>query len=129
MENKDMVEGEIPELSVTCKGCALMLAMRCYEKHWWFHIVRDPLVWGMKFLAWVHGIRADRYLVTKRVCKGCLRFTKAELEQKSPTFNFLNRFIGPWFKDVRGGIISEEDKKEARKLAEEAMENGPIIKI
>ncbi len=107
---------------IVCKGCALMLAIKCYEKNWWFHIVRDPLVWGMRFLGWVNGIDAYKHPVKKSECKGCIRFLKAELEQKSKTFNFLNQFIGPRFANYRNGMLSDEDIKAAKVYAEEAMQ-------
>ncbi|MDR1938149.1 MAG: hypothetical protein LBQ73_06610 [Tannerellaceae bacterium] len=106
---------------VQCHGCALMLAMRCYEKHWWFHLVRDPLVWGMYFLAFSHGIDAKKHVVRKTFCKGCIRFMKAELEMKSPTFNFLNRFIGPWFAHTRNNMLTKKEMEEAKRFAQEAM--------
>ncbi len=105
---------------IICKGCALMLAMKCYEKHWWFHIVRDPLVWGMRFLGWVNRIDAYKHPVKKSECKGCLRFLKAELEEKSPTFNFLNSFIGPKFQKLRNNMLSQEELEEAKKIANDA---------
>ncbi len=106
---------------IVCKGCALMLAMKCYEQHWWFHIVRDPLVWGMRFLGWVNHIDAYKHPVKKSECKGCIRFLKAELEQKSPTFNFLNKFIGPRFANLRNGMLTKEDITKAKLIATEAM--------
>ncbi len=113
MSNKDLKP-------IVCKGCALMLAMKCYEQHWWFHIMRDPLVWGMRFLGWINHIDAYKHPVKKSECKGCIRFLKAELEQKSSTFNFLNKFIGPRFANLRNGMLSEEDLKEAKKIAAES---------
>ncbi len=106
---------------IVCKGCALMLAIKCYEKHWWFHIVRDPLVGGMRFLGWVNGIDAYKHPVKKSECKGCIRFLKAELEQKSKTFNYLNQYIGPRFSNIRNNMLSEEELKAAKDFATEAM--------
>ncbi len=110
------------ELSpIVCKNCALMLAMSCYEKHWWFKLIREPLIWGMRYLAWWNKIDINKHGVRKTGCKNCIRFMKAELEEKSPTFNFLNRFIGPWFGDMRNGMLTEEEKAEAKRIAQEAM--------
>lgn len=108
---------------IVCKMCALYLMDKCYKKHWWFHLVRDPLVWGMKYLAWCNGIDARKHGVRKTRCKGCIRFMKEELMQKSPTFNFLNKYIGPRFQNIRNPMLNEEDVTEGKKLAKEAMED------
>ena len=54
-----------PELfPVVCKNCVLFLIKQCYGKHWWFRLVREPLVWGMRILAWWNGLMpgAMRYV-------------------------------------------------------------------
>jgi hypothetical protein len=98
-----------------------MLAMRCNERRWWFPLLRTPLVLGMKWLAFCNGIDAYKYSVKNPACKGCLRFIKTELELKSPTFNLLNRFIGPWFMGIRGNIVTKDDMEDAKRFAQEAM--------
>ncbi|KAA6344548.1 hypothetical protein EZS27_007818 [termite gut metagenome] len=121
MNNKQLQDNSIVvDAPVLCRGCAELLAQKCYQKHWYFHLVRDPLVWGMQFLAWCNGIDAKKQVVRKTYCKGCIRFMKTGLEEKSATFKFLNRFIGPWFGDFRNGMLTEEDKKEARQRAMDA---------
>jgi|WetSurMetagenome_2_1015567.scaffolds.fasta_scaffold15957_4 hypothetical protein len=104
---------------IECKICGIYMVEKCYKKHWWFHIVRDPLVWGMKYLAWCNGIDAKKYSVCQTRCKGCIRFIKAELTEKSPTFNFLNTFIGPWFSNIRNPMLTDDDINDAKRLADE----------
>lgn len=121
MKNKE--EKPVALSPFVCKGCSLMLSMRCYERHWWFRLVREPLVAGMRILAWWNRIDVSKHGVRKSGCKNCIRFMKEELKQKSSTFNFLNRFIGPWFSDYRNTMLTPEDKKEAKRIAEEAMKD------
>lgn len=111
------------ELSpVVCKNCALFLIRQVYEKHWWFRVVREPLVLGMRILAWWNGIDARTHGVANKECHGCVRFMKAELEEKSPTFRFLNDRIGPWFGTKRNSMLSQEELDEAKRRAREMME-------
>lgn len=104
----------------TCRGCALMLAMKCYEIHWWFRLVREPLVLGMRFLAMVNRIDVNGVAFRGGRCKGCIRFLKSELSQKSRTFNLLNSFIGPRFSRLRNGMLPPEILVEAKAYAAKA---------
>ena len=113
------------ELSpVVCKNCALLLIRRCYGKHWWFRAVREPLVCGMRVLAWWNGIDARSHGVRNPECRGCVRFMKAELEEKSPSFNLLNKYMGPRFKSVRDSMLTKKDFDEAKRRAQEMMGPG-----
>ena len=111
------------ELSpVVCKNCVILLIRRCYGKHWWFRSVREPLVWGMRILAWWNGIDARRHAVSNPECHGCVRFMKAELEEKSPAFRILNGRIGPWFRTMRDSMLTQAELDEAKRYAREMME-------
>jgi hypothetical protein len=98
-----------------------MLARIVYQRHWWFTLVREPLVLGMRLLAAWHHIDARRYAVRNSACTGCIRFMKAELEEKSPTFRFLNDRIGDRFTTLRNARLTREELDEARGFAREAM--------
>jgi len=110
---------------VVCKNCALLLIRRCYARHWWFRLIREPLVWGMRILAWRSGIDARTHVVRNPECHGCVRFMKAELEEKSPTFIFLNRYVGPRFKALRDSMLAREDFDEAKRRAREMTNPNP----
>lgn len=101
-----------------CRGCAILLIEKCYKRHWWFHVIRDPLVWGMRFLGWCNGIDAYAQPVRKSYCKGCVRFLKNGLEEKSATFRFFNRIIAPRFGKLRNSMVTDDDMKAAKKRAE-----------
>lgn len=107
--------------SVVCKNCALMLARLVYRRHWWFPLLREPLIMGMRILAWRHCIDARRHKVRDPACSGCIRFMKAELEKKSPTFCFLNNLIGDHFSKLRNTLLTQEELDVAKRIAKEAM--------
>lgn len=111
---------EIPLSEVSCKNCALMLARIVYRRHWWFPLVREPLVLGMHLIAWWHRIDPARYPVRNPECSGCLRFIKTELEEKSPTFRFLNGVVGEPFSRLRNARLSQEELDEAKRFAKVA---------
>lgn len=111
-----------PQLAaIICKNCALMLARLVCRRHWWFPLVREPLLLGMRMLAWRHGIDARRHEVGNPECRGCIRFMKAELEEKSPAFRFLNDRIGKKFSNLRDTRLSQAERDEAQQFARKAM--------
>lgn len=111
-------QGSKPE----CPICAIFLIRRSYGKRWWFRLLREPLVWGMRLIAWMDGLNDWKQKGRNADCKGCVRYLKNELEEKSPLFRFLNKFIGPYFKDLRDSALGQEEFGEAKRLAREAME-------
>ena len=98
-----------------------MLARIVRGRHWWFPLVREPLVMGMHILAWGHRIDARKHPARNPECTGCIRFMKAELEEKSPAFRFLNGLIGERFTILRNSRLTKEELDEARRFAGEAM--------
>jgi len=105
---------------VICKNCALFLIRRCYERHWWFRLVREPLVLCMRVLAWWNGIDVRKHVVRRAECRGCVRFMKAELEEKSAMFRFFDKLIGPQFKRLRDSMLQPEEFREAKRIAADA---------
>ncbi len=105
----------------SCKNCTLLLMEKCYGRNWWFRLVREPLLLGMRLLARWHKIEARDYLVSNPSCTGCIRFMKTGLEEKSPLFNRLHGWIGPHFKQLSETMVSEEDKAEAKRRAKERL--------
>jgi hypothetical protein len=99
-----------------------MLARLVCQRHWWFPVVREPLLLGMRILAWRHGIDAGIHEVHNPECHGCIRFMKAELEEKSPTFRFLNDRIGNKFSNLRDSRLTQAERDDAKRYAREAMD-------
>lgn len=107
---------------VVCKNCAARLAQWCYQKHWWFRLIREPLLAGMRFLAWWNGIDARRHGVRNPECYGCIRFMRAELDEKSPTFRFLFEIIGKRVTRLRNSLLTQQELDEAKRHARTMME-------
>lgn len=107
---------------IVCKNCASRLAKWCYERYWWFRLIREPLLVGMRIMAWWHGIDARAHVVRNAECYGCIRFMKTELEEKSPTFRFLSDIIGRRVSRLRDSMLSQQELDAAKRFAREAME-------
>ncbi|HWR43915.1 nitroreductase [Sporomusa sp.] len=105
---------------IVCKNCAYLLAKWCYQRHWWFRLVREPLLLGMRIMAWWHRIDARTHVANNRECNGCIRFMKNELEEKSPTFRFLNNSIGKRVNRLRDSMLTQQELDEAKRYAREA---------
>lgn len=106
-----------------CGSCTLMLVRLAYDRSAWFILFREPLLFGMRIMAWWHKIDARRYPVGNPACKGCIRFMKNELKQKSPTFRWLNDRFNPVFNRWRDSYVTSTEKAEARKFAETAAQS------
>lgn len=75
----------------------------------------------MRILARWHRIDARSHAVRNQECYGCVRFMKAELEEKSPAFRFLNNLIGPRFRTMRDTMLTQAELDEAKRHAREMM--------
>ena len=105
-----------------------MLARLVCRRCWWFQLVREPLLSGMRVLARHHGIDAGSHGVRNPECRGCIRFMKAELEEKSVTFRLLNGMIGNSFTVLRDARITQAERDEAKRFARDAMGQSSNIK-
>ena len=76
----------------------------------------------MRILAWRNGFDARSHAVSNPECHGCVRYMKAELEEKSPAFRFLNDRIGPRFRTIRDSMLTQAELDEAKRYAKEMME-------
>jgi hypothetical protein len=106
---------------LSCRACVVQLFRKIYKNCWWFPLVREPLLAGMRFLALVNGIRASGYAPHHPECSGCIRFVKAELYERSFLFRILDGMIGPRFRKLRDARLDQEDMAEAVRTAEEMM--------
>ena len=105
---------------VVCRNCANLLARWCYQRYWWFRLVREPLLLGMSLLAWWHGIDTRGPVASSHECKGCIRFMKNELEDKSAIFRILNNSIGKRVSRLRDSMLTQQELDEAKRYAREA---------
>ncbi|MZI94270.1 nitroreductase [Vibrio sp. CAIM 722] len=104
-----------------CRSCTMYLMQRCYERKWWFPLLREPLLLGMRLLARWHGIKARDYVAKNPDCSGCIRFTKRALLEQSPLFVKLHGIIGPHFKALAQSASTEQEREHAKKRAKQHM--------
>jgi len=104
-----------------CGSCTLMLVRLAYGRSVWFILFREPLLAGMRLLAWWHDIDARRYPVANPDCAGCIRFMKNELKEKSPAFRWLNDRVNPLFNRLRDAHVTATEKAQAKQYAATAM--------
>jgi len=93
-----------------------------YQRTTWFRLFREPLRLGMRWLAFIHQIDTKEYLVRTSGCYQCIRFYKTELSEKSFIFRWLHSRINPVFNKLIANIVSDEEKKAAKRYAEYASE-------
>jgi hypothetical protein len=74
----------------------------------------------MRILAWRNDIDVWKHAVHRPECRGCVRFLKAELEEKSGTYRFFDKLIGPRFKKLRDSMLEESEFREAKRIAHDA---------
>ena len=103
-----------------CNTCTLQLVRLCYQRAPWFRLIREPLVFGLRVMAWSHRIDPRDYQVRTRTCYGCVRFMKTALLDQSATFRWLNRWIDPLFNRIRNSLLLEGELEDAREFAREA---------
>ena len=75
----------------------------------------------MRMMARMYGIDSSRYDVRAEQCRGCIRFMKNALKERSRIFRVLNFTINPLFNAFRNAIVSDEEIAEARMKARQNM--------
>lgn len=106
-----------------CKVCTLRLVDICYERTPWFRLVREPLRLSMLALGRIYRIRLDEYEVRTESCRGCPRFLKTALKDKSPFFQVMNdSIISPVFDRIMESIVTEKELADAKRHARESTE-------
>jgi hypothetical protein len=105
---------------VRCNHCTYALVKIAYGRKPWFPLFREPLKLGMRWLAWVHRVDAKEYRMRTAGCYQCIRFYKTALFQKSATFARLHARINPVFNKLIAGIVTDEERKQAKKYADAA---------
>ncbi len=103
-----------------CTTCTIILVKTAYDRAPWFRIVREPLRFGMVIMGKLHGVNSDDYLVKSDGCRGCVRFIKTGLKEKSSLFRILNGIINPVFDHILETIVTREEVLEAKRYAREA---------
>lgn len=103
-----------------CRTCTLKLVDIAYRRAPWFHLVREPLKFGMRLLARIHHINTAEYNVRTAACYNCIRFYKSALKEKSFTFRWLHSWVNPMFDYFLEGIITKEELGRSKSYAQDA---------
>lgn len=111
-----------PRKNAVCNTCTLQLVRLAYGRRWTFRLVREPLRMGMLFLGWYHRIDPREYVVRTESCRGCMRFRKTALKEKSATFRWLNDRVNPQFDRIMESIVTEGELEAAKRHARESTE-------
>ncbi|MBM3705914.1 MAG: hypothetical protein FJW66_05245 [Actinobacteria bacterium] len=77
---------------------------------------------AMRILSWIYHINPDEYEVSTPSCKGCIRFYKLALKEKSSMFRWLNNRINPLFDRMLESIVTEEELKSAKDYGKNAVD-------
>jgi hypothetical protein len=78
----------------------------------------------MRWLAFVHRINASEYIVRTPGCYRCIRFYKTALFGKSACFRWLHNRFNPIFNGLIARIVTDNEKKDAKKYADAASEGS-----
>jgi hypothetical protein len=103
--------------NAVCSTCTIQLVRAAYRRAPWFRLLREPLRLGMRLLAWLHRIDPDEYEVRTPACRGCLRFYKVALKERSGLFRWLNQRANPLFDALLERITTPEELQQAKGYA------------
>ncbi len=103
-----------------CNTCTLKLVEIAYKRRPWFMLVREPLKLGMMMLAWVCSVDPNEYDVRTASCKGCMRFYKMALKEKSALFRWLNSWVNAMFDNILETVVSKYEVAQAKSYAKQA---------
>lgn len=103
-----------------CHTCTLKLITLAYRRAPLLRLVREPLKWGMRGLAWIYRIDPAEYEVRTPTCHGCLRFYKTALKDQSALFRRLNRLINPLFDALLEQLVTGDEIQQAKTYAQVA---------
>ncbi len=105
-----------------CGMCTFKCAMIAYRRAPWFRLVREPMLVGMRFFAFMHHIEpeVETFPFPTVTCHQCIRFYKSVLLKKSPTFRWLHGRVNPLFNYFMDRIVTKEERQQARLYAQAA---------
>ena len=105
-----------------CNHCTYKLVAIAYQRAPWFRLFREPLIWGIRYLVWLHSVDVRAYVMRTEACNDCIRFYKTALFGKSASFRWLHNQINPIFNRFTGNIVTDEERKRAKEYALAATE-------
>ncbi len=119
-----MIANQIKKNAI-CNTCTLKLVAIAYKRKPVFRLFREPLKIGMKIFSWIYHIKPEEYEVRTPSCRGCIRFYKFALKEKSGLFRWLNNKINPLFDRILESILTEDELYKAKDYGKQAT-NGSL---
>ena len=110
--------------NAVCNHCTYKLVAIAYQRAPWFRLFREPLKMGMRFLVFFHHIDTEKYQVRTPGCRGCIRFYKTALFEKSASFRWLHNQINPVFNKLIARIVTGEERRIAGAYAKGVSEGS-----
>lgn len=105
---------------LTCKMCTIHLEKLCYQRAWWFRIVRECFATGIRIFSVVYRIRPNDYKTRSKMCHKCIRSRKNALKERSRLFSWLDSYLNPLFNRIRDSLLTSAELDDARALARRA---------
>lgn len=116
--DKIVLNGTKPR--AVCNTCTLRLVTIAYERRPTFRLLREPIRLVMRIFAMAYRIDPHEYDVRTPKCRGCVRFYKSALKERSPLFRRLNDAVNPFFDRQLEMVVTEEEVKMAKAYARRA---------
>lgn len=107
-----------------CNTCTLKLVAIAYKRRPVFRLFREPFKIAMRLLSWLYKVNPDEYEVRTPSCRGCIRFHKLTLKERSSIFRWLNVRINPLFDSILESIVTKEELKSAKNYGKNAIDGG-----
>lgn len=104
-----------------CNTCTIQLVRIAYGRAPWFRLVREPLRAGMVVLGLLYRVEPGQYCVPTESCRGCVRFIKLGLRERSGLFRWLNAHVNPCFDCLLESIVTAAEVEEAKRYAAKAV--------
>lgn len=109
-----------------CGTCTIRLVALAYERAPWFRLIREPLRAGMLVFSRLHRIDVSASVVRSEACRGCVRFHKNLLKERSPMFRLLNRLVNPVFDGILVRIVGPAAISDAKVYARSATSGDDV---
>ena len=103
-----------------CGNCTLFLVRAAYRRAPLFRLVREPLKAGMIMMSWLHRVDPKAIDVPTESCKGCIRFLKRGLMERSALFRWLHAWTNLRFDRILESIVTTDETAYASLYAAEA---------
>lgn len=107
--------------------CTIHLERLCYQRAWWFRVVREVFATGIRLFALIYRIRVEDYQARSKMCHNCIRFRKNALKDRSAAFRRLDGYLNPIFNRIRDSLLTPAELERSRELARKAGDRDFVI--